>query len=70
MLYNGGICTINKGFQVDHMRQLGMSNASDKDLEFADPKEEAAYWKRLAQEYEQKYAFYVNLLLEFVTIFM
>lgn len=32
-----------------------MSNASDKDLEFADPKEEAAYWKRLAQEYEQKY---------------
>ncbi|XP_031569596.1 nuclear distribution protein nudE-like 1 isoform X2 [Actinia tenebrosa] len=37
------------------MRQLGMSNASDKDLEFADPKEEAAYWKRLSQEYEQKW---------------
>ncbi|EDO34270.1 predicted protein, partial [Nematostella vectensis] len=32
-----------------------MSIASDKDLEFADPKEEAAYWKRLAEEYEQKW---------------
>lgn len=36
------------------MRQPGMSIMTEKDLEFADPKEEATYWKQIAEEYERK----------------
>lgn len=36
------------------MRQLGMNIVTEKDLEFADPKEEATYWKQIAEEYERK----------------
>lgn len=37
------------------MRQLGMSISTvDKELEFADPKEEATYWKQVAEDLERK----------------
>ena len=36
------------------MRQPGMSIATEKELEFSDPKEEATYWKQIAEEYERK----------------
>ena len=29
-------------------------STNEKELEFADPKEEAAYWKQIAEEFEQK----------------
>ena len=37
------------------MRQPGMSiSTSEKELEFADPKEEAKYWKQIAEDLERK----------------
>lgn len=37
------------------MRQPGMSiSTGDKELEFADPKEEATYWKQVAEDLERK----------------
>lgn len=37
------------------MRQPGMSiSTADKELEFADPKEEATYWKQVAEDLERK----------------
>ena len=41
------------------MRQLGMSiSTADKELEFADPKEEATYWKQVAEDLERKWVFW------------
>ena len=38
------------------MRQPGMSiSTGEKELEFADPKEEARYWKQLAEDLERKW---------------
>lgn len=40
------------------MRQPGMSiSTGEKELEFADPKEEATYWKQLAEDLELKWVF-------------
>jgi len=40
------------------MRQPGMSiSTGDKELEFADPKEEATYWKQVAEDLERKWVF-------------
>lgn len=37
------------------MRQPGMSiSTGEKELEFADPKEEARYWKQVAEDLERK----------------
>lgn len=37
------------------MRQPGMSiSTGEKELEFADPKEEARYWKQIAEDLERK----------------
>lgn len=40
------------------MRQPGMNiSTGEKELEFADPKEEAIYWKQIAEDLERKWVF-------------
>ena len=44
---------------------------TEKDLEFADPKEEATYWKQIAEEYERKLVMkHVNFVIHYAGVYL
>ena len=52
------------GFQLlaALMRQPGMSiSTGEKELEFADPKEEARYWRQVSEDLERKLVIFMVL---------